>query len=121
MAITEDYVSSETAKLLIYKGFDIDECEVHYDPLDHTQYDITLQMAMKWLRKVHNIHIQAFRCPARVKRSAESSEYSKPWFYMYTFLTELEDIDSDFCSDEDFKTSEDAIDAAIKYCLDKFV
>lgn len=132
--ITEDYVSIETAKLLIEKGFD-EVCfkyalngEIYNNGdfvishRDDVEIGIpTLQMAMKWLRKEHNIHIQAFRYPAKVKRDAESSEYSKPWFYQYTFLTELEDIDTDFCGDENFETSEEAIDAGIKYCIENLI
>jgi hypothetical protein len=76
--ITEDYVSFETAKLLKEKGFD-EECSCFYDnivdygtpglevdgrlyyensALDDEEYAApTLQMAMKWLREVHNIFI----------------------------------------------------------------
>ena len=76
--ITEDYVSFETAKLLKEKGFDWD-CKQVYDLVrpqscaDGKMYDNfsdknpnangelvsapTLQMAMKWLRKVHNFNV----------------------------------------------------------------
>ena len=76
--ITEDYVSFEVAKLLKEKGFDEsismvympygDLCKLdRYDSIRNSNYnDITksyfeytaptLQMAMKWLREVHNIH-----------------------------------------------------------------
>lgn len=66
--ITEDYVSFETAKLLKEKGFNEDSW-FHYDndgdivtrgyrlnrPDDIPAW--THQMAMKWLREVHNIDI----------------------------------------------------------------
>lgn len=73
--ITEDYVSFETAKLLRKKGFD-EPCRSYF--IDNTDYidniysadevtDIQLgvcellkpthQMAMKWLREVHNIYL----------------------------------------------------------------
>ena len=66
--IAEDYVSFETAKLLKEKGFNEDSW-FHYDadgdivtrgyrlnmPEDIPAW--TLQMAMKWLREVHNILI----------------------------------------------------------------
>lgn len=80
--ITEDYVSFETAKLLKEKGFNCakdaitamyDETgkfcslssssEEYYDYDDFDDKDFiapTLQMAMKWLRDVHNIHIEIF-------------------------------------------------------------
>lgn len=69
--ITEDYVSFEIAKLLKEKGFD-GECSRFYMPSGHGRwkyehyhdFDIseriecpTLQMAMKWLMKNHNICI----------------------------------------------------------------
>ena len=67
--ITEDYVSFETAKLLKEKGFD-GECFFafykdgrivgRYDSeRSYNYYDRpTLQMAMKWLREVHNLAIE---------------------------------------------------------------
>ena len=72
--VTEDYVSFETAKLLKEKGFN-EECFALYNPdgmliqsgirLNNAQVGIvkssysapTQQMAMRWLREVHNIHI----------------------------------------------------------------
>ena len=58
--IEEDYVSIEIVELLKEKGFDSDECEVHYDPYNHQEYEITFQMAMKWLREVHKLEITPF-------------------------------------------------------------
>ncbi len=132
--ITEDYVSFETAKALKEKGFDV-YVSSFYDYEEKfsrknadwnwnigSRYSApTLQIATKWLREAHNIHIQAFRYPAKVKRDPESSEYSKPWFYQCTFLTKLEDIDTDFCSDKEFETSEEAIEEGIKYCLKNLI
>ena len=78
VAITEDHVSFETAKLLKEKGFD-EPCRCWYYVLGTTpllverRYDdyyeqskytdkifpcITLQMAMKFLREEHHIFIQ---------------------------------------------------------------
>ena len=67
MIIEEDYVSFETAKLLKERGFD----ELTYacfssDGEDYYGYralgtDImrpTLQMAMKWLREIYDLHIE---------------------------------------------------------------
>lgn len=56
--ITEDYVSYEVAKLLKEKGFD-------YQGFDYIDFEgevikqdrPTHQMAMKWLREVHKLHI----------------------------------------------------------------
>ena len=80
--ITEDYVSFETSKLLKKKGFD-EPCNNRYYET-HSGFDLgldpgytnshwedwykdmgvrnysapTLQMAMKWLREVHNLFIE---------------------------------------------------------------
>jgi len=51
--IKEDYCSQEVYRLLIEKGFD-GEIHTTYDKEGYTQASITLQIAMKWLREVHN-------------------------------------------------------------------
>ena len=63
----EDYVSFETAKLLKEKGFEQYKCQHSYnskgafkwsDNLDPYEYAAPSQaMAMRWLREVHNLHI----------------------------------------------------------------
>ena len=62
--ITEDYVSFETALLLKKKGFEQVGCKKQYNTLGdlcvgycYGPVAPTLQMAMKWLREVHNIHV----------------------------------------------------------------
>ena len=121
--ITEDYVSFETAKLLKEKGFDEDiarvvneECEIDYlgsfQPslayLHHTWYRCpTLQMAMKWLRKVHGlfIHIDVIR-------------------EAYCWTADIQDIKNDvaiYPVKEEFSGYEEACEAAIKYCLEKLI
>ena len=55
--ITEDYCSQEVYRLLREKGFD-GEIHTTFDKEGYTQASITLQMAMKWLREVHNLYIQ---------------------------------------------------------------
>jgi len=114
--ITEDYVSFETAKLLIKKGFDFNaEYESYYTLggvviyfKDRTQDiniapRITLQMAMKWLRKVHNIDISII--PLRSHK-----EY-------------LPRIESDTISHDAIpcRKHEEACEAAIKYCLEHII
>lgn len=106
--VTEDYVSFETAKLLKDKGFDVDECEVHYDPLDHTQYEITLQMATKWLREVHNLAIVV--TPSMFWGKYNTCIYEKGDIYPIGF-----DGDS-LCP-----SYEQAAEVAIKYCLENLI
>ena len=67
----EDYVSFEVAKLLKGKGFD-EYCGYYSSNGEYCGYCVynhrgkdyisapTLQMAMKWLREVHNLHIDIF-------------------------------------------------------------
>ena len=128
--ITEDYVSFETAKLLKEKGFPQDPniCNNAYTfrgkfsnnvksfahnftefnkfGIKPLTYSIapTLQMAMKWLREVHNLQIIII--PIRTKQH-------KNWtFEMYKEFNLL-NIDVS-C----FSTYEEACEAAIKYCLE---
>ena len=102
--ITEDYVSFETAKLLKENGFDSDECEVHYDPYNHQEYEITLQMAMKWLREVHKLYIYV------AHDSMENTWFAR----VYNDYKTLSDVDN-------YSTYEQACEAAIKYCLENLV
>lgn len=119
--ITEDYVSFETAKLLKEKGFDEDiarvvneEGEIDYlgsfQPslayLHHTWYRCpTLQMAMKWLREVHNIAIE--------------TEWEHLW-YAYIKPMTSKPSEEDYYQCESSKY-EEACENAIKYCLTNLV
>ena len=129
--ITEDYVSFETAKLLKEKGFD-EDCNAYWDLTTETKtpkiglsvssknwnykwnpipFPIsapTLQMAMKWLRKEYNIHI-------------EPRYFPMPNIYRYVIIRSpatIENIDS---HPQYFSSHEEACDAAIKYCLEILV
>ena len=113
--IKEDFVSFEIAKLLKEKGFDVDECEVYYDPLDHTQYDITLQMAMKWLREEHNLYVTSV--PNGIGEDIFYPQVYKKFEWGWTVL------DSSFngFQDTEFSSPEEACEAAIKYCLENLI
>ena len=126
--ITEDYVSFEAAKLLKEKGFDRyplfpcykeDNGEFIDIPttLDTINYCFisapTLQMAMKWLREVHNLCIEPYRTACG---------------YLYTIST----IPYGSCKcnpkvggdDEDsgqWTTYEGACESAINYCLTNLI
>ena len=128
--ITEDYVSFETAKLLKEKGFN-GECEYFYvngelvraqgtpggpynwnageTPFNECSAP-TLQMAMKWLREVHNYHI----CICL-------DSYVEPYDNLYYILIrrrkdKYENISP--CEQVYYDTYEEAAEAAIKYCLE---
>lgn len=132
---TEDYVSFETAKLLKEKGFDV---YVHsfYDaddmPAQHNEalwdwnlnkenYRFsapTLQMTMKWLREVHNIHIN-------LDIHWLYFANSKGWMYTIERILEngIEYVDSK--GDENDKTFyltyEEACEAGIRHCLENLI
>lgn len=119
--ITEDYVSFETAKLLKERGFD--SCTyAYYEDEDNPNINLyggkninwnktefiskpTLQMAMKWLREVHNLLI--------VIDKGEN-------FYAW----QLEDNESGAYIGEvvgECSSYEEACEEAIKYCLENLV
>lgn len=123
--IREDYVSFETAKLLKEKGFD--ESTLWFYVGDGTKYLAhktlngdwyrrpTLQMAVKWLREVHKIHISVemgfdvdnhqyyFFVPSVCRFSDKSGEYENPF------------------GEKEFDTYEEACEATIKYCLENLI
>jgi len=129
--ITEDYVSFELAKLLKEKGFNDIDCECygwigisgkHYSP-DDTFYDdeelmeaqedrkdyiplITLQMAMKWLRKIHDKFIS-------VEPGAIFGKFDVYVYYdNYTKFKIIERNKDDY---------EKACEEGIKYCLENLI
>ena len=112
--ITEDYVSFETALLLKKKGFEQVGCEKQYNTEGYLCVGYcygpvapTLQMAMKWLREVHNLYID-------IRININNSLYS---FKIYSVgiggaraFTEYR-----------IKSYESACEEAIKYCLEKLI
>jgi hypothetical protein len=139
--ITEDYCSYEVAKLLKEKGFDehcwklyeLGDCDIpvllngfelseessfwnnKYLELYKKEHsyinDIcsapTHQMAMKWLREVRSIAI-------------EPMLLSNGWF------CQIERILEDFCKEyidetDSYKTYEESVESAIKYCLENLI
>ena len=133
--ITEDYVSFEVAKLLKEKGFD-EGCSFVVNAISKgvmpvswptTNSDIeddkanlialpTHQMAMKWLREVHNKHCDIgydidlywFFQIIELKELKEHFDYSELKYYH----TE---------NDTGFNSYEEAVEAALKYTLEKLI
>ena len=118
--ITEDYCSFELSKLLKEKGFDEPCCgiwhvnnklfELHYEPLDYSELREerllapTYQMAMKWLRE-KGYHIVVF---------TDSPRYE----------VKIQDLNDGSFNVSDiihtYATYEEAVEAALKYVLEKF-
>lgn len=134
--IAEDYVSVETSKLLKEKGFDA-ECHMIYTAdgkllytsvKHHNMYAVTnkyleyytdiiaptLQMAMKWLREVHNIHIVI----KSVIRTYGDTEY---YYELYGTKNKSLCVVCDIYKGESWDSSEEATEAAIKYCLENLI
>ena len=122
--ITEDYVSFEVAKLLKEKGFN-EECLMayidgelfnYYDSDFPSEYELendgsevidvpTLQMAMKWLREVHNIFIEI--------------KFGLGGCYVWAIV----DMSNNIVTNVDALMGfyEQACESAIKYCLEHLI
>ena len=107
MNIQEDYVSFETAKLLKEKGFN--EKVISFYPSGDIQRP-TLQMAMKWLRKVHKLYINIWADP----KDVESNDFD------IIFRAQVYNGTSNYGTYE-FSTYEEACESAILYCLENLV
>ena len=137
--IIEDYVSFETAKLLKAKGFNsasfycYEEKEkngillvVLFYPLSNSDLDNTIeshkcwsaptiQVVMKWLREVHNLHCDI------------GYDFRVGWHNKITSLKEtVIDHDIEMKTYLPYKTVnypsyEDACEDAIKYCLKELI
>ena len=129
--ITEDYCSYDVAKLLKDKGFyqDFLNATIPVWKLNGSREELafygddnypceweewysapTHQMAMKWLREVHNLCIAPYAAA-----------------YRYGFTIDKADIGSNlgneikFYPEEEFETYENAVEAALKYCLENLI
>jgi hypothetical protein len=122
--IEEQYVSFEVAKLLKEKGFDV-SCygrysvrskEFHLDttkPCNNggiSQYSApTQQMAMAWLREIHNIHIDI--C---------SIWDNTHWLYQ-VFVVTPRTARNSYVDKTLYTSYEQAAEAGIKYCLENLI
>jgi len=119
--ITENYVSFETAKLLKEKGFNKDAYTMYMYDKNGEAKDVlllrvgeepvlrpTIQMAMKWLREVHNLYIDPY------------PEDNNTWCLIIWKLYPKRVIQCNGKYDDySYSTYEEACEAAIKYCLGK--
>ena len=134
--ITEDYVSFEVAKLLREKGFNentsvnyfvgddkLRGCAVgemiYHKRLEEDTHLIpapTLQMAMKWLRLVHGLHVE----PIPDCFDYKHGDIHDGWFCEITHLSDMS-YDADYDSHKKHKTCEEACEDAIKFCLENLI
>ena len=118
--ITEDYCSPEIVKLLKEKGF---KCGATYSKgfvkdgdgfvggLVRHEDKITHQMAMKWLREVHNIIIVIEPHSYNYMEEKTSSYDFSIWWgdnYDHPFTT-------------NYPTYEETVEAALKYSLENLI
>lgn len=134
--IAEDYVSYEVAKLLEKKGFPMIEQLFMYvnknnvfmthnyaclklSLEEYKNFDevyiptITHQMAMKWLRKKHKLHISV---APYLNKDGEIT-----WVWEIIHIESAAVIIADSFYGDDFDSCEEAVEAALKYCLTKLI
>ena len=106
--IQEDYCSFEVAKLLKEKGFD-------YQGFDYIDFEgevirqdrPTHQMAMKWLRDIHNINIEI-----------NFNRYGPNYRYKIIYKPEILD---DIYNTGNYLYYEEAVEVALKYTLENLI
>lgn len=128
--ITEDYVSYWIAKLLKEKGFNeytyayyLPNASFYLSPREIDNKNLyaqgcisapTIQMAMKWLREVHNIFIDVV--------SRFSMNADKDVCFSYSCKKLIGTYKSCYeHSDGEWWNYEHACESAIKYCLENLV
>lgn len=126
MNITEDYVSFEVAKLLKEKGFN-EPCRdfyrkendewLHRNTYEYNYFNLqmprwegcyscpTHQMAMRWLREIHDIFIV-------IEPYSNVSCYFSFWQDDNYYENPLR---------KGFPSYEETVDAALKYCLENLI
>lgn len=121
--IEEDYVSFETAKLLIEKEYDIGSSTWYNEQGEKGEYGMkgkfklycsrpTQALVLKWLRVKYDIHIEIHSCNnnGKVFFTGVGFDISKGARYVM-FPTQLDKYD----------LYEEATEAAIKHCLEHLI
>ena len=130
--IKEDYVSFEIAKLLKEKEFKeivqslwVGKDEYHYISTESIKPDDynsggtclysapTHQMALKWLREVHDLHIVVYPW------QADNEEKAIHW--CCTVYKSFAHLGNDVYTNETPKSYEQAVEAALKYTLENLI
>ncbi len=137
--IKEAYVSFEVAKLLKEKGFDeiifefytsenkvlYSRCKNGFTTSELDNYlckyypHITHQMAMRWLREVHNIVISI--CNGNHKKDNRDRTTPDYVYFFFTITDSYAYYDENIQCTDEFNTYEEAVEAAIKYCLENLI
>lgn len=110
--ITEDYCSYEISRLLEEKGFHAPDLHGLDSSQGHLWVKVTHQMAMKWLREVHKISVEVYVCYDKKKDG-------KIWAYI---ICNIYDADKSLAPAFQYhSTYEEAVEAALKYCLTNLI
>ena len=141
--VTEDYVSFEVAKLLKEKGFDADtehdmwyvvekfSTGCHWNSCTYKVGDITreydekrcitmptLQMAMKWLREIYNLHIITLPYAPIDRPPYHPGEADVVYIgQIFKGIIPIDEVGRSIIK----LSPEEAYEAAIKYCLENLV
>ena len=143
---TEDYISGETAKLLKEKGFDWEESPFYSEQdkdewkqnnnytIPNTSYNpdlpfdsetitliaphVSLQMAMKWLRKKHNLYVTSV--PNGIGEQIFYPLIYKNYDEYGWIVLSSSSLKNGF-QDTEFSSPEKACEATIKYCLENLI
>ena len=116
--IQEAYISDEVAKLLKEKGFNEPVTGLNkllFKEGEKPVLKITQQKAMRWLRKVHNKHCDI------------GYDIDLKWFFQIIDLKETVEYDYPepkyyhAKNETGFNTYEEAVEAALKYCLENLI
>ena len=129
--ITEDYCSFEVAKLLKEKGFE-GICDYAYSnkgnyfEIDRSNFDEvyclrpTHQMAMKWLREEKNLHIVV--CISYdTSVDADGNEVDRWTFWFFEVLSSISGSLIYMEEINEYDSYEEAVEAALKYCLENLI
>lgn len=125
----EAYVSFEIAKLLKEKGFDEKTThwynaresliadypvsyEIFYNP-EEVWLAPTHQMACAWLREIYDLHIIAY--PFKSGNDASTKHYCCQVFKTFNLLG------YEKYTNETLTSYEEAVESAIKYCLENLI
>lgn len=139
MSVSEDYCSFETAKLLKEKGFD-SPVQCTYDEYGvvstrWTEYSdeytirywqtpcITHQLALKWLREIHSLHI-VISIGSDSSTDADGNTIEEWYYWTYSIRYTIDGhiiYDNDSLLGTEYQSYEEAVESAIKYCLTNLI
>lgn len=132
--LIEDYCSYEISRLLKDKGFDIEVGGMYVDkdnnfvhasiaPLKVKDYEkvfddqfiptCTHQMAMKWLREVHELFVDI--------SFVKDEDQEEKLFWYYAIFELSYDNAAHYNNADEFTTYEKAVDAALKFSLEYLI